>query len=96
MADLRLAIADRRLRTLLGPKSLEFIIDIAQGFCDDEGQLLQRSDILKQTSHELDKVFFRIHRGVRFPLRVRLSLVRNANARRASRSPDAFATGSRP
>src|ERR1700741_4126319 len=46
--------------------------------------------------YELEEVLFCIHPGVRFPLRVRLPLVCNPNARRASRSTDALATGGRP
>ena len=34
-----------------------------------------------ERSYELEEILFRIHRGVRFPLRVRLPLVRNVNAR---------------
>ena len=33
-----------------------------------------------ERSYELEEILFRIHRGVRFPVRVRLPLVRNANA----------------
>jgi len=36
-----------------------------------------------ERSYELEEILFRIHRGVRFPLRVRIRLVRNADARRA-------------
>lgn len=49
-----------------------------------------------ERSYELEEILFRIHRGVRFPLRVRLPLVRNSNARCPSGSANAFATGSRP
>src|SRR6478672_7598909 len=49
-----------------------------------------------ERSYELEEILFRIHRGVRFSLRVRFPLVRNVNARHASGSGDAFATGSRP
>src|SRR5438876_8426004 len=49
-----------------------------------------------ERSYELEKILLRIHRRVRFPVRVRVPLVRNVNARRASGSTDAFATGSRP
>src|SRR5262249_61533248 len=50
----------------------------------------------KKHAHELDEVFIRVHRSIRFPLRVWPPLVRNINARSASGSADAFATGSRP
>src|SRR6476646_1482488 len=49
-----------------------------------------------ERSYELEEILFRIHRGLRFPLRVRLRLVCNVNARRASGSGDAFATRNRP
>ena len=49
-----------------------------------------------ERSYELEEVLFRVRRGVHFPLRVRLPLVRNANAQRASGSADALATGRRP
>ena len=36
-----------------------------------------------ERSYELEEILFRIRRGVRFPVRIRIPLVRNTNARRA-------------
>ena len=54
----------------------------------------KRSKTSIERSYELEEILFRIHRGVHFPLRLRLPLVCDANARRTSGSADAFATGS--
>ena len=45
-----------------------------------------------EKSYELEKILLRVYRGLHLPLRVRVPLVRNVNARRASGSGDAFAT----
>src|SRR4029077_15579242 len=75
--------------------SRKFEVDIRRRSCHEITRV-QHSKTSIERSYELEKVLFRIHRGVRFPLRVRVSLVCNANARRASGSADAFAPGRGP
>jgi len=48
-----------------------------------------------QRNYELEKILYRIHRSVRFPLRIWLPLVRDAHAWPASGGANAFASRSR-
>ena len=74
----------------------KFEIDIRQRSCHESSWVPQgpkQPSIEK--SYELEEILFRIRRGLHFPLRVRLPLVCNANARYSSGSTDALATRSR-
>ena len=71
-------------------------IDRPVAFCNHVSRVqLGACKTSTERNYELKKILLRIHRNVPVPLRVWLPLVRHANAWRASRSTDTFASPTR-